>query len=133
MRLRGKGVSGLGDGPAGDALITISVEPHPVFVRDGDDIEVELPITIDEAVLGAKIEVPTVSGPVSMTIPKGASSGQRLRLRGKGVLRGETRGDQTVRLKIVLPKTIDDEMKKLAERWRDASAFDPRAELRRMI
>lgn len=133
LRLRGKGAPGYGEGAAGDALVTISVKPHPVFVRDGDDIEVELPITFDEAVLGAKVDVPTVSGPVSMTIPKGASSGQRLRLKGKGIRRGETRGDQTVRLKIVLPKTIDDEMRKLAERCRDAGDFDPRAELRRMI
>lgn len=133
LRLRGKGAPGYGEGPAGDALVTISVKPHPVFVRDGDDIEVELPITFDEAVLGARVEVPTVSGPVSMTIPKGASSEQRLRLKGKGIRHGETRGDQTVRLKIVLPKTIDAGMQELAERWRDAGAFDPRAELRRMI
>lgn len=131
LRLRGKGAPGFGDAPAGDALVTVSVKPHPVFSRDGDDIELELPITFDEAVLGAKVDVPTVSGPVSMTIPKGATSGQRLRLKGKGIKRGKSAGDQTVRLKVVLPKEVNDDMRKLAERWREASSFDPRAELRR--
>ena len=131
LRLRGKGAPGYGDGPAGDALVTIGVKPHPVFSREGDDIEVELPITFDEAVLGAKIAVPTISGSVSMGIPKGASSGQRLRLKGKGIQRGKKVGDQFVRLKIVLPKTIDDELQQIAERWRNASDFDPRSALRR--
>ncbi|PWJ14991.1 DnaJ C-terminal domain-containing protein [Jannaschia seohaensis] len=132
LRLRGKGGPGNGDGPPGDAFVTIAVKPHPVFSRDGDNIEMELPITVDEAVLGHKVDVPTVSGPVSMTIPEGASSGQRLRLKGKGVQRRNGSGDQMVRLKIVLPKKIDDEMRRLAERWRKASDFDPRADLRRM-
>ncbi len=131
LRLRGKGASGVGQGPAGDALITVSVEPHPVFSRDGDDIEIELPITFEEAVLGAKVDVPTINGPVAMTIPKGASSGQRLRLKGKGIKRGSTAGDQYIRLKIVLPQEIDEEMEALAERWRDKTSFDPRASIRR--
>jgi DnaJ-class molecular chaperone len=131
LRLRGKGGPGHGNGPPGDAYVTIAVKPHPVFSRDGDDIEMELPITFDEAVLGGKVDVPTVSGPVSMTIPAGASSGQRLRLKGKGVRRGKTSGDQVVRLKIVIPKKIDDAMRDAAERWRKASDFDPRADLRR--
>lgn len=131
LRLRGKGAPGFGKGPAGDALVTISVKKHPVFSREGDDIEIELPITFDEAVLGAKVDVPTVAGPVSMTIPKGASSGQRLRLKGKGIKHGKGVGDQFVRLKIVLPKTLNDELRGLAERWRAASDFDPRADLRR--
>lgn len=131
LRLRGKGAPGYGKGEAGDALVTVTVAPHPVFSRDGDDIEVELPISFDEAALGAKVDVPTVSGSVSMTIPPGASSGQRLRLKGKGIKRGTSTGDQTVRLKIVLPKTLDNEMRAIAERWRDATDFDPRAEIRR--
>lgn len=131
LRLAGKGGPGFGKGPAGDALVTITIEPHPVFTRDGDDIEVELPITFDEAVLGAKVDVPTIDGPVSMTIPKGSSSGQRLRLKGKGIKRGKKTGDQTVRLKIVLPKTVTDEMRALAEKWRDSAGFDPRADIRR--
>ena len=132
LRLRGKGGPGIGDGGPGDALVTISVRPDPLFVRDGDDIEIELPITIDEAVLGAKVEVPTISGPVSMTIPGGSSSGRRLRLKGKGIAaRGKARGDQFVRLKIVLPDGIDAEMEALAQKWRDHSDFDPRRNLGR--
>lgn len=133
LRLRGKGAPGHGEGPPGDALVTISVHPHPVFTRDGEDIEIELPITFDEAVLGAKVDVPTISGSVSMTIPPGASSGQRLRLKGKGVKRGKSQGDQTVRLKIVIPKDMTDEMRSIAEKWRDASTFNPRAELGRSL
>jgi DnaJ-class molecular chaperone len=132
LRLRGKGGPGRGQGPAGDALVTISVAPHPVFRREGDDIEMELPIAFDEAVLGAKVDVPTIHGPVAMTIPPGASSGRRLRLKGKGIARDGKAGDQVVRLRIALPKEIDDEMRALAERWRQAGGFDPRAELRRM-
>ncbi len=131
LRLRGKGAPGYGDGPPGDALVTISIQPHPVFTRDGADIEMELPITFDEAVLGARVDVPTISGSVSMKIPPGASSGQRLRLKGKGLRRGKSQGDQTVRLKIVIPKDMSDEMLSIAEKWRDASTFDPRAELGR--
>lgn len=129
LRLRGKGAPG--QGQAGDALVTIAVKPHPMFTRDGDDIEIDLPITFDEAVLGARVDVPTIHGTVAMTIPAGASSGQRLRLKGKGIKRGKTAGDQHVRLKIVLPKGVDYEMRRLAKRWREHSRFDPRAELRR--
>lgn len=131
LRLRGKGAPGHGKGPAGDALVTIAVAPHTVFERNGDDIELELPITFDEAVLGAKVDVPTIHGSVSMKIPPGASSGQRLRLKGKGIKRGKKAGDQTVRLMIVLPKKIDDDMRDVAQRWREIATFDPRADLRR--
>jgi len=132
LRLRGKGGPGFGDGPPGDALVTVTVRPHAVFERDGNDIEVELPITFDEAVLGAKVDVPTISGPVSMTIPKGVSSGHRLRLRGKGIKAGSaSAGHQYVRLRIVLPDKIDDQMADLARRWRDQAGFDPRKDLRR--
>ena len=131
LRLRGKGAPGYGQGPAGDALVTITVAPHPVFSRDGDNIEMDLPITFDEAVLGAKVDVPTLHGTVAMKIPPGASSGQRLRLKGKGIKRGKTAGDQTVRLTIVLPKKMNDAMRHIAENWRDSVDFDPRADLRR--
>lgn len=132
LRLRGKGGPGFGQGPAGDAYVTVAIRPHPEFVRDGDNIEVGLPITFDEAVLGAKVEVPTIDGPVSMTIPKGASSGHRLRLKGKGIARGKgSRGDQFVRLRIVLPDRMDSTMEEIATRWRDHCGFDPRKELRR--
>lgn len=131
LRLRGKGAPGFGQGPAGDALVTISIKPDPVFTRDDDDIEITLPITFDEAVLGATVDVPTITGSVAMKIPSGATSNQRLRLKGKGIERGRTVGDQFVRLQIVLPKKIDVDMKAIAERWREIAAFDPRSELRR--
>ncbi len=88
LRLRGRGEPGMGEGEAGDALVEVRVRPHRDFERQGNDILLELPITIDEAVLGARIEVPTVSGRVHLTIPKGTSSGQVLRLKGKGVRSG---------------------------------------------
>ncbi|MHA7828506.1 MAG: DnaJ C-terminal domain-containing protein [Roseovarius sp.] len=134
LRLRGKGSPGFGESPPGDALVTITVRPHPVFTREGDDVEIELPITFDEAVLGAKVDVPTISGAVSMTIPRGASSGRRLRLKGKGLPKekGST-GDQIVRLKIVLPEKVDDDMVQLAQQWRDHVKIDPREALRRIL
>ena len=132
LRLRGKGGAGLGGGPAGDALVTITVRPHPVFTRDRDDITIDLPITLDEAILGAKVDVPTISGSVSMTIPKGVSSGHHLRLKGKGIRTATgPAGNQYVRLRIVLPDKIDDKMEDLARRWREQVQFDPRKDLRR--
>jgi DnaJ-class molecular chaperone len=129
LRLKGKGAPGVNGGPDGDALVEIEVRPHPVFERDGDDIVVELPISIDEAVLGGKVEVPTVSGRVSVTVPKGANSGQTLRLRGKGVPAGKDRqaGDQRVKLKIVMPSGIDDELETFMKSWREAHGYNPRA------
>ncbi len=128
IRLRGKGGPGYGKGPAGDALVTISVEPHPLFQRDGDDIVITLPITIDEAVLGGKVATPTLHGPVNLSIPRGASSGQTLRLRGRGVKRkGHAKaGDQRVILSIVSPPRIDPELAKFMEGWRRKNAYDPR-------
>lgn len=132
LRLKGKGAPGIGGGPPGDALVEISVRPHPFFRRDGNDIEIDLPITIYEAVLGGKVEVPTVSGRVSMTVPKGSSTGDVLRLRGKGVKPARGRaGDQRVALKVVLPDRIDPELEEFMTRWREAHAYDPRAVLRR--
>ena len=131
LRLRGKGGPGHGGGPAGDALITLSVRPHPVFRREGDDILLTLPITIDEAVLGAKVTAPTIEGPVNLSIPKGASSGHILRLRGRGVARpgGGTAGDQLVELRIVAPPEIDDALRDFLIEWRKTHAHDPRAEM----
>ncbi len=128
IRLRGKGGAGYGKGPAGDALVTVTVEPHPLFQRDGDDISITLPITLDEAVLGGKVATPTLHGPVSLSIPKGASSGQTLRLRGRGVKRkGRAKaGDQRVILSIVSPPRIDPELATFMEGWRRKNAYDPR-------
>lgn len=131
IRLKGKGGPGVNGGPAGDALIQLQVTPHPHFSREGDDILLELPITLDEAVLGAKVEVPTVTGSVNMTIPAGASSGQTLRLKGKGVApRGKPAGDQLVKLKIVMPRQIDDELKAFMTGWKEAHGYHPRANLK---
>ncbi|MDP3342274.1 J domain-containing protein [Frigidibacter sp.] len=131
LRLRGKGGPGQGGGGPGDVLITLSVRPHPVFQREGDDIVVTLPITIDEAVLGAKVTAPTISGPVSLTIPKGVSSGRVLRLRGRGVAGsgGKIAGDQLVELTIVSPPVIDDTLRDFLTEWRKTHSHDPRAEL----
>lgn len=123
LRMKGEGGPGLGGGPSGDALVDISVRPHPYFTRDGDDIRLDLPISLDEAVLGAKVEAPTVEGRVSITIPKAATSGQVLRLRGRGV---KGRGDQLVRLEIAAPPEVDDELASFMESWRTSHGYDPR-------
>lgn len=131
LRLRGKGELGFGGGPPGDALITLSVGQHPVFRREGDDILLTLPITIDEAILGGKVTAPTISGPVRLTIPQGASSGRVLRLRGRGVSRsaGKTAGDQLVELTIVAPPVIDDTLRDFLTDWRKSHSHDPRSDL----
>ncbi len=131
LRLRGKGGPGYGGGPQGDAMITVLVRPHPVFRREGDDILLTLPITIDEAVLGGKVTAPTIDGPVGLTIPAGASSGRILRLRGRGVARPgrKTRGDQMVELKIIAPPDPGAGLRDFLTEWRKTHAYDPRADL----
>lgn len=127
LRLKGKGAAGARGAEAGDALVEIKVRPHPQFQRVGDDILMELPITIDEAVLGAKIEVATSSGRVQLTVPKGTSSGRVLRLKGKGVrnLATGAAGDQLVTVRIVLPDTIDDQLSYFFSEWRQKHTYDP--------
>ncbi len=128
IRLKGLGQPGQGGAPAGDALIEIHVRPHPGFERKGDDVHSELAIGIDEAVLGAKVETPTIAGRLIVTIPKGASSGQTLRLKGKGIKgKGGTTGDHLIRLKIVMPKTIDGELEAFVQGWREKHGYDPRS------
>jgi DnaJ-class molecular chaperone len=127
LRLKGKGMPGLGEGPPGDALVEIGVRPHPVFKREGNDIVVEVPISFDEAVLGGKVKVPTIGGRVAVTVPAGSNSGQTLRLKGRGV---KGRGDQLVRLKVTMPDTIDSDLKSFAEEWRKTHAYDPRRKLK---
>ncbi|GGY90950.1 DnaJ C-terminal domain-containing protein [Novosphingobium colocasiae] len=117
MRLSGKGEQG--PGGAGDAIVTIQIQPHPFFRRDGDDLRIDLPITLDEALAGAKIKAPTASGAVMLTVPAGASSGKVLRLKGKGMSRKDgSRGDQLFALQIVLPDADADLARRL-EGWRD--------------
>jgi len=126
LRLRGKGSPGFGGGEAGDALIEVHVAPHPLFKRDGDNIRIELPVSLAEAVLGARINVPTVTGPVTMTIPKGSDTGSVLRLRGKGIQRPGHPGDQFVTLKVVIGDAKDPGLAELIEKWAQAHPFDPR-------
>ena len=128
LRLRGRGEPGLAGGETGDALVEIRVRLHRDFRREGDDILLDLPITIDEAVLGGKVEVPTATGRVQLTIPKGTSSGQVLRLKGKGVRNSTTgaTGDELVTVRIVLPDTIDEGLAYFLSEWRQKHRYDPR-------
>ncbi len=120
MRLTGKGEQGPGGN--GDALVTITVQPHAFFRRDGDNIRLDLPISLDEAVHGGKVKVPTVEGAVMLTIAPGSSSGKTLRIPGKGFSRKDgLRGDQLVSLEIVLPESDSDLAKRL-EGWSDSRA-----------
>lgn len=127
LRLRGKGERGIAGGPPGDALIEIRVSPHRFFTRDGDDIRVELPISLGEAVLGGKVRVPTPSGPVNLTLPPHSNTGKVLRLKGKGAaIRGGGHGDVYVSLKIVLPDNADERLASLMKEWEAAHPYDPR-------
>jgi DnaJ-class molecular chaperone len=120
IRLKGQGEPGIGGGPAGDALVEVKIEPHAFFVRDGLDIHVELPITLSEAVMGGRINAPTVDGMVNVTVPKGANTGTRLRLKAKGIKHGKgaSRGDQIIKLKVVLPDAPDSQLVAFVEKWR---------------
>jgi DnaJ-class molecular chaperone len=121
LRLKGKGRPGVGDGPPGDALIEISVLPHPYFTRKGDDIYLDLPISLKEAVLGTKVKVPTPSGAVTVSVPKWSSTGRVLRLKGRGVPRPDgSRGDQYVTLKLVLPQKPDPMLEAFVADWQPA-------------
>jgi len=119
LRLRAQGQPGFGGGPAGDALIEVGVEPHPLFRREGNDIHIELPVTLTEAVAGGKINVPTIEGPVSMTVPAGSNTGTKLRLRGRGIIspKGGSAGDQYITLKVMLPREPDQELKDFVNGW----------------
>lgn len=127
VRLAGQGGAGMNGTQPGDLYLRIRLRPHPVFAVRGDDLEIELPIAPWEAVLGTKVEVPTIDGKVDLTIPAGAQSGQRLRLRGQGLnKRGGGRGNEYVRLRIATPKESSDEERRLYEELRKVSRFDPR-------
>lgn len=128
IRLAGQGGIGSNGSEPGDLYLHIRLRPHPVFTVKGDDLEVELPITPWEAVLGAKVEAPTIDGKVELTVPAGARSGQRLRLRGQGLnKRKGGRGDEYVRLKIVVPKDVNAEERRLYEELSRISGFKPRS------
>lgn len=131
LRLKGQGMPGFGSGPSGDAYVELHVQPHPFFRRKDDNIHVEVPVNLKEAVLGARIEVPTVSGPVAMTIPKGSNTGKTLRLRDKGIRNRKTgqRGHQLVTLKVVLPTADEPELTAFLETWQPRSTDIPRKEM----
>ena len=127
LRLKGQGGPGLNGGPAGDAMIELRIQPHPLFRRHGRDILADLPVTLYEAVLGGKIEVPTIDGPVTMGIPKASNTGSKLRLKGKGVpIRGGARGDHYVTLKVVLPDPPDPDLERRIAEWATAHSYDVR-------
>jgi DnaJ-class molecular chaperone len=126
LRLRAQGEPSPMGGPAGDALIEIRIAEHRYFAREGDDVRLELPVTLKEAGLGAKVRVPTIDGPVDLQVPAGSSSGTLLRLRGKGFAGAKgKRGDQIVKLVVVLPAS-DAALRGFLETWTPASGYDPR-------
>jgi len=125
IRLKGQGLAGSG-GRAGDLLITVSVAPHPLFARSGADLRLELPITLYEAVLGAKVRVPTLDGAVELAIPPGTSSGRIFRLKGKGFPAKQGKGDLLATVRIVLPEGGDSDLEELMRKWRKLKPHDPR-------
>lgn len=131
LRLKGLGAPGAHGGAAGAGLVEVKIRPHPFFRREGEDIRVDLPITLKEALFGGKVRAPTVEGPVEVRVPEGTNSGALLRLRGKGVPRdGGGRGDQIVRLMIDVP-TNDPALESFVETWTPPKDYDPRKRFRR--
>ena len=132
VRVAGKGEPGLDGGPAGDLYLIIRIQPHPILTRDGDNLHMEVPITVREAVSGATITIPTVDGAVNVKVPPGSQSGQTLKLRGKGAVDPKTkeRGDLLARLIVKVPKTDDREMLEAAEKMDRFYKEDVRASIR---
>lgn len=131
LRLKAQGMPGFGGGPAGDAFVELHVEPHPFFHRKDDNIHVEVPVTLKEAVLGARIEVPTIGGPVTVTVPKQSNTGTTLRLRDRGIRnrKSHQRGHQLVTLKVVLPAIEEPELVAFLKTWQPKIQQDPRKEM----
>lgn len=129
LRLRAKGAPSLGEGETGDALVAISVNPHRFFARHGDDIYVDVPVTLAEAVLGAHIKIPTPTGSVMLTVPKGSNTGAVLRLKGKGVPRAGGHGDELVKLKVTLPPEPNPELEAFLSTWEPGTNYDPRRDM----
>lgn len=125
LRLKGQGSPGRAG--SGDALIELSIRPHPVFKREGDVLVMDLPISVPDAVLGGKVEAPTPDGPVTLTVPRNANSGTRMRLKGRGLADGGgKRGDLFARLVVTLPEGSDAELEAFAEAWRRDRPYTPR-------
>lgn len=133
VRVPGKGNAGVNGGPSGDLYILTDVESHPFFERKGDNIYVKVPITVAEASLGTKVEVPTIDGPTTIRIPPGTQGGQKLRIRGKGTpsLRANQRGDQFVEIDIRVPRIADERSKEILKELDRLNPSDPRSELRK--
>jgi DnaJ-class molecular chaperone len=132
IRLGGQGEPGMQGGPAGDLLITVRVAPHPYFRREGNNVLIDVPISITEAALGAKVDVPTLKeGQVTLTIPPGTSSGSKLRIRGKGFVDRRTKqpGDQLVVVRITAPKRLNERARELLNELRELAPDNPRAGL----
>lgn len=128
IRLRGQGESAQGH-PPGDLLITISIAPHPYFKVEGADLRIDLPVTLYEAVLGAKVRVPTLGNAVELSVPKNTSSSRTFRLKGKGLPKAGGTGDLFVAIRIMLPDGNDAELEALMEKWRDQHPYNPRSGL----
>lgn len=125
LRLKGQGQPGRSG--AGDALIDLVIKPHPVFRREGESLVMDLPVSVPDAVLGGKVQAPTPDGAVTLTVPKGANSGQSLRLKGKGLaLAGGRRGDLIAKIVLMLPDGADSELEAFAERWRNERPYSPK-------
>lgn len=131
LRVAGKGNAGTMGAPPGDLYITTNVEPHPFFRREGDDIEIRVPVTVWEAALGSKIEVPTIEGRALLKIPQGTQNGQRFRMREKGVFnaRLNKRGDQIVEVAVQAPKAQDERTRELLRELGKLHPEDPRADI----
>jgi DnaJ-class molecular chaperone len=131
LRLKGQGMPGTKGRPAGDAYVEIHVDPHPFFEPRDNDIHVEVPVTPTEAVLGGRIRVPTVGGPVMLAVPAASNAGTSLRLKGRGLFdrKSGQRGDQYVKLKVVMPDKPDAALKEFLEKWEAGRAYDPRTSM----
>jgi len=130
IRLKGQGQAGPAGGEAGDAMVTVKIAKHPYFRVDGRDLRLDLPLTLYEAVLGAKVNVPTLDGKVELNVPAGSNGGRVLRLRGKGLPNAAgTPGDLLVTLRIILPDETDPDLLALAEKWQKQKPYDPRHDL----
>jgi DnaJ-class molecular chaperone len=127
VRLRGQGMTG--PGGSGDVLITVRVQPHPFFALDGNDVKLDEPITLYEAVLGGKVRAPTLEGHVELTIPPGTNSGRTFRLRGKGFPMKGGHGDLLATVRIMLPESRDADLEALMKKWRSDKPFDPRKDM----
>lgn len=131
VRIAGQGAPSPSGGPSGDLILEIHVEPHELFTRDGDDLELEVPITLSEAIKGARVRVPTFDGPVNVKVPAGTSSGTKLRIKGKGVVRkGREPGDLYAKLMVQVPKQPTPELEALADAIAKFETEDVRAKLK---